>query len=467
MGAEGIRDFSGIEDSAYAELRERAEAAERALAEVEQALADSAELRLAAEVELEQLRQQRKVELEQLRQQRVASQKAKAELGQPQQSPLTTQQSGLLSRHSDAQAGVYCDSKAVQTTAQDESHVQQGEDLSAKRSSTWRLPRGERPSPRGVREHTPSPRGERQPQGVSRSADTESQTDLKGAAMENLVSDEEAKRLKVVVQELQAKMNEMVRKCKSRVGVSTVIDDIISEVGLKPVLNRHCVFDKLYKDALDRIGRLERLRQRYQQEREGIFHDVVRECRSRVSSIDVDMVLAESRSVHFSPLDADSPTARSPSVDKRVFVREGAVAQEYVETGAGREEAPHGFVLAKKEEQKQMPVRVQAASGLLPPHLVQASQPSLQTRRSLAQVTLELPSEPQRKSLSKAVSLPFLGAPLTGEISRGTCIGGAFPAALSPASQAANATMASAEMRSSTGMPVSLRRSKSRHMILE
>merc|ERR1712232_656778 len=114
--------------------------------------------------------------------------------------------------------------------------------------------------------------------------------------------------------------------------------------------------------------------------------------------------------------------------------------------------------MLKKEAQQQVPERVQepirreSVSGLLPPHLVQA-------RRSLAQVTLELPSEPQRKTLSKAVALPFLGTPLAGN-------GPTSPTSLSPsASSPAALGMASVDMRSSSGMPVSIRRSKSRHVL--
>lgn len=79
----------------------------------------------------------------------------------------------------------------------------------------------------------------------------------------------ENKRLKVALEELRAKLGEMMNECKKK-GISTEQMDVITEiVGLKPLIQAKSVFEKLYEDALQRVDRLEKLRQRYAAERQG------------------------------------------------------------------------------------------------------------------------------------------------------------------------------------------------------
>merc|ERR1712232_826443 len=80
---------------------------------------------------------------------------------------------------------------------------------------------------------------------------------------------EENKRLKVALEELRAKLGEMGTEVKKTPGVSSEhVDKIVEVTGLKQVIKARSVFESLYKDALLRVERLEKLRERYRQERQ-------------------------------------------------------------------------------------------------------------------------------------------------------------------------------------------------------
>jgi len=88
------------------------------------------------------------------------------------------------------------------------------------------------------------------------------QTKLLGSHIEHEAADRT--RLKVMLEELQLKVRELVRR-SGRKGVE--IDAVAEELGLGEVLSRRTVFERLYSDAIDRVDRLEKLRKTVEDER--------------------------------------------------------------------------------------------------------------------------------------------------------------------------------------------------------
>lgn len=77
----------------------------------------------------------------------------------------------------------------------------------------------------------------------------------------------ENKKLKVCLEELQAKLRQVMEKSKER-GIGEELSEIAHDVGLKRVLSCPSRFDILYQDAFKRIERLEELRAKIREERQ-------------------------------------------------------------------------------------------------------------------------------------------------------------------------------------------------------
>jgi len=100
------------------------------------------------------------------------------------------------------------------------------------------------------------------------------QTDLDMQGMDKMAK--ENKRLTVMLEEMKTKVGDMMRLAKAK-GIQGM-DAIIEDVGLKALEKCPSVFEKLYQDAFDRVGRLETLRERLTQQKHGALSDLIREC---------------------------------------------------------------------------------------------------------------------------------------------------------------------------------------------
>jgi len=76
----------------------------------------------------------------------------------------------------------------------------------------------------------------------------------------------EMKKLKVMLEELQMKMKELIEKLK-RKGMGKEVQQIAEELGLADILKEQTVFQRLYDDAVDRVQRLEKLRDKIRREK--------------------------------------------------------------------------------------------------------------------------------------------------------------------------------------------------------
>jgi len=123
----------------------------------------------------------------------------------------------------------------------------------------------------------------------------ETQTDDIGSLLD------ENKRLKMMLEELQMKLKELLQKCKNR-GIKGV-DEVIEEIGLKEVVKRRTVFDRLFEDADKRARRIEALRAKVRAQREKVERHLAMALQS---SID-DMAQEEEADVSVAEAVADSP----------------------------------------------------------------------------------------------------------------------------------------------------------------
>lgn len=94
--------------------------------------------------------------------------------------------------------------------------------------------------------------------------ETQAEIGKKAQKIEELT--EENKKLKVCLEELQAKLRQLMGKSKER-GIGDEISEIANDLGLKRVLSCPSRFDILYQDAFKRIERLEELRAKIREER--------------------------------------------------------------------------------------------------------------------------------------------------------------------------------------------------------
>jgi len=90
------------------------------------------------------------------------------------------------------------------------------------------------------------------------------QTDLAGDEVGG--NEAEIRKYKVMLEELQMKMKELVEKCKKR-GLQEHVDEITVEMGLEEVFSVRAVFQRLFQDAQKRAERLERIREQLKIER--------------------------------------------------------------------------------------------------------------------------------------------------------------------------------------------------------
>merc|ERR1711974_198504 len=72
-----------------------------------------------------------------------------------------------------------------------------------------------------------------------------------------------------MLEELQTKTKELVSKCRVKFG--SQVKEIAEDLGLKDALKEHTVFERLYEDAIDRIHRLEKLREKISSERKALY----------------------------------------------------------------------------------------------------------------------------------------------------------------------------------------------------
>jgi len=79
----------------------------------------------------------------------------------------------------------------------------------------------------------------------------------------------ETKKLKMMLEELQMKMKELVDRVK-RKGMGKEIAEIAEELGLQDLCKAQTVFERLYDDAVHRVNRLEKLRERIRKERHSL-----------------------------------------------------------------------------------------------------------------------------------------------------------------------------------------------------
>lgn len=87
------------------------------------------------------------------------------------------------------------------------------------------------------------------------------QTTLMGEQIDELK--DENKRQKTMLEELQMKIKELVEELGKK-GLD--VQDICEKVGLQPVLKAKSAFQRLYDDAMDRVERMEKLREKYAKE---------------------------------------------------------------------------------------------------------------------------------------------------------------------------------------------------------
>merc|ERR1719217_931997 len=64
------------------------------------------------------------------------------------------------------------------------------------------------------------------------------------------------------------KMKELMDKCRKKFGGNDV-NQMCEDLGLKEMMKEDTVFQRLYDDAIERVGRLEKLRERIKVERRG------------------------------------------------------------------------------------------------------------------------------------------------------------------------------------------------------
>jgi chromosome segregation ATPase len=99
------------------------------------------------------------------------------------------------------------------------------------------------------------------------------QTSLTGAKLEEQAN--ENKSLKLMIQELQEKLKELMEKCR-RKGIGKEVAQLAEELGLQEVLKENTVFQRLFDDALHRIQRLEKLREKVRKEQSRAWPDGVK-----------------------------------------------------------------------------------------------------------------------------------------------------------------------------------------------
>eukprot|EP00930_Biecheleria_cincta_P029704 TRINITY_DN2062_c0_g2_i1.p1 TRINITY_DN2062_c0_g2~~TRINITY_DN2062_c0_g2_i1.p1 ORF type:complete len:710 (-),score=173.40 TRINITY_DN2062_c0_g2_i1:55-2184(-) len=89
------------------------------------------------------------------------------------------------------------------------------------------------------------------------------QTDLTGDEIDGFIN--ENTKLKVMLEEMKAKLADLAEDMKSK-GVD--VSKALEKAGLQRFLGTKPIFERLYQDAVDRIDRMERLREKYAKEQQ-------------------------------------------------------------------------------------------------------------------------------------------------------------------------------------------------------
>jgi len=165
------------------------------------------------------------------------------------------------------------------------------------------------------------------------------QTTLTG---ENLATlQENNARLKVTLEEVKEKFGDLMQEGK-KMGINSTLDHIVDKVGLKPLLRSRGVFEKLYRDAFDRIERLEKLREKHRRERQGALSDLVRVCTARNMPLPPNILEAVQRSQLMYLLSAQEGVARQPDGG---FAQDAPAANEVAARAAAPRRPSQSHVL--------------------------------------------------------------------------------------------------------------------------
>merc|ERR1712118_274296 len=78
---------------------------------------------------------------------------------------------------------------------------------------------------------------------------------------------DENKRLKSMLEEMKMKLQDLMNELKKR-GQGDTVEELVDRFGLAPLMKARTCFDRLYNDAMDRVHRMEKLRQKYAKEKE-------------------------------------------------------------------------------------------------------------------------------------------------------------------------------------------------------
>jgi hypothetical protein len=92
------------------------------------------------------------------------------------------------------------------------------------------------------------------------------QTTLTGTKLDEKFA--ETRKLKLMLEELQTKLKELMTEYRRKFGDAAT--KIANDLGLKELLKEETVFQRLYDDAIERVHRLEKLREKVKLERRGI-----------------------------------------------------------------------------------------------------------------------------------------------------------------------------------------------------
>eukprot|EP00747_Dinoflagellata_sp_TGD_P219777 gnl/TRDRNA2_/TRDRNA2_91838_c0_seq1.p1 gnl/TRDRNA2_/TRDRNA2_91838_c0~~gnl/TRDRNA2_/TRDRNA2_91838_c0_seq1.p1 ORF type:complete len:555 (+),score=155.19 gnl/TRDRNA2_/TRDRNA2_91838_c0_seq1:64-1728(+) len=95
------------------------------------------------------------------------------------------------------------------------------------------------------------------------------QTSLTGEKIE--AKDAEIKKLKVMLEELQMKVRELMNECMKK-GIGKEVAHIAEDLGISEIVKAKSVFQRLYDDAIHRVARLENLREKVKNERARLFY---------------------------------------------------------------------------------------------------------------------------------------------------------------------------------------------------
>jgi len=90
------------------------------------------------------------------------------------------------------------------------------------------------------------------------------QTTMTGSNIDD--QEAELKKMRVMLEEMQMKVKDVVKRARDD-GLGETVEQYVNDVGLGGVLSHRTVFERLYKDALERVHRLEDLRARINKER--------------------------------------------------------------------------------------------------------------------------------------------------------------------------------------------------------